>query len=552
MNRSRSRLLISFLALSAALTAAPPRTPLGIYAIVNITQYQSAYDKTNPCTSAKTFEAYINTCVYPGLLGNDAVSGIALFVPWANLNPNPPTSPNPYDWSLVQNLFDQVALWNTNNPTKPPKTIQLGVTPGFNSPQWLKNEIFSCDFLFSSTLPLLPFGTFCGEATFNGFNEGGVVDGSPVNMVLPMPWDPTYKAAWKAFLTELNSKYGSNPSLVSISVAGPTASSEEMILPTTRSTNASATQIGGLTPEQMWDKLLAYQYSNPAYQMSDQAFIDQWEEAINTFGSIFSGLTFTIATGDGLPNLTSCEITTTTTCTFSLPTDPVIDFSQTCNVANMDCAAETTILAYFSNALVGGPNAKSTQMNGMKGVGVDNYNLGVPGVKLVSQSTDLFTLPSRRILGGSQFNMSFSTFPVQEGCTTLFPPKKFASPDDVPVADIPAACLNPANTKSLAAMGFTNFDQKTEAPYLISPEQALYNVLKVFFDGTNQGSYFSASNGTAPLNYVQVYGPDIDYATANSSNKAPVVMGGTTLKITAQSLLNEASEALGFIAEYFH
>jgi hypothetical protein len=31
MNRSRSRLLISFLALSAALTAAPPLTPLGIY-----------------------------------------------------------------------------------------------------------------------------------------------------------------------------------------------------------------------------------------------------------------------------------------------------------------------------------------------------------------------------------------------------------------------------------------------------------------------------------------------------------------------------------------
>jgi hypothetical protein len=147
--------------------------------------------------------------------------------------------------------------------------------------------------------------------------------------------------------------------------------------------------------------------------------------------------------------------------------------------------------------------------------------------------------------------MSFSTFPVQEGWATLFPPEKYASPDDVPVADIPAACLTPAHTKSLAAMGFSYFDQNTEAPYLISPEQALYNVLKVFFDETNQGSYFSATNGTAPLNYVQIYGPDIDYATKNSSNKVPVVMSGNTPKITAQSLLNEASETPGYIAEYF-
>jgi hypothetical protein len=36
------------------------------------------------------------------------------------------------------------------------------------------------------------------------------------------------------------------------------------------------------------------------------------------------------------------------------------------------------------------------------------YNLGVPSVKLISYSTDLFTSPSAQILGGSQFAMSFS------------------------------------------------------------------------------------------------------------------------------------------------
>ena len=48
---------------------------------------------------------------------------------------------------------------------------------------------------------------------------------------------------------------------------------------------------------------------------------------------------------------------------------------------------------------------------------------------------------------------------------------------------------------------------------------------------------------------MQVYGPDIIYATANASNKQPVTMNGTVVNITAQNLLNAASEALGFIGE---
>lgn len=552
MNRLTSYLLIAFLALSTALKAAPPRTPLGIYVVVNIKEYETEYKKTNPSATAAEFETYFKKTVYPGLLSNDSVSGIALYETWAMLNPNSPSSSDPYDWSLLQDLFDQVALWNSDHASFPPKKIQLAITAGFNSPKWLKDEILSCDYLFSLALPIPPLGSTCGEATFSGFVEGGVVDGKPIPLVLPMPWDPTYKSAWNTFLTELNSKYGSNSSLVSISVAGPTASSEEMILPTTRSTNNSATQIGGLTPEQMWSKLLTYQYSNPAYQDSDQAFIDEWKNAIDMFGTIFSGLTLIVATGDGLPNLTTCEITTTTTCTFTLPVDPVIDFAKACPVANMDCAAETTILAYFTQGTVGGSNAKSTQTDGMKGSGTDTFNLGVPGVKLISQSTDLFILPSKRILGGSQFGKSFSTFPVEEGCTAVFPPKNYANVNDVPVGKIPAACLNPDNTKTLKELGFTTFDQKTEAAYLISPEQAAYNVLTWFFDNTAAGSFYSGTYGTAPLNYVQIYGPDITYASDHLSDKAPVVMGGTTVKITAQNLLNEASESLGLIAEYFY
>lgn len=81
-----------------------------------------------------------------------------------------------------------------------------------------------------------------------------------------MPWDPPYKSAWETFLRALASRYESNPAFVSVSVAGPTASSEEMMLPAKQNTDASATQIGGLTVNEMWDRLLKYQYAgHPKY-----------------------------------------------------------------------------------------------------------------------------------------------------------------------------------------------------------------------------------------------------------------------------------------------
>lgn len=355
-------------------------------------------------------------------------------------------------------------------------------------------------------------------ATFSGFSEGGFdkTTGVASPMDLPMPWDSTYKSAWQTFLSALAKQYGSRPELVSIAVAGPTASSEEMMLPATRNTNG-ATQIGGLSPEQMWNILLANHYNSLAYkdwtkyQQSDVAFIDEWGHAIDFFGKTFSGITLTMSTGDGLPNLDTpnCDITTGGACSFTIPSSP-IDFHGVCLKGDMDCAAETTILAYFNQSSVGGSNAKATQTDGMKGTGT-NGNLGVPSVKLISFETDLFTSPSQRILGGAQFAQSFSKFPDDEGGCT--------------------GC---------------------------SPEQAEYNVLTWFFDETSEGPSFPTGtvagigghNGPAPLNYLQIYGPDITYALDPTSVKVPVVMGGSTNMVSAQDLLHKAASALVTIGEY--
>ena len=171
-----------------------------------------------------------------------------------------------------------------------------------------------------------------------------------------MPWNPLYKSSWRTFLTALAARYGSNPAFVSISVAGPTASSEEMILPDNANTPAQD-QFGGLLPNAMWLKLLAFHYpGRPAYQRSDQAFIDEWKAAIDMYGEIFSGVTLVATTGSGLPNLAAKG--------FTVPSD----FSADCPNPNMDCAAETTILSYFEKPTVGGANAKAAQEDGMEAV----------------------------------------------------------------------------------------------------------------------------------------------------------------------------------------
>jgi hypothetical protein len=240
------------------------------------------------------------------------------------------------------------------------------------------------------------------------------------------------------------------------------------------------------------------------------------------FGNTFSGLTLTVSTGDSFPNLDAplptdvpCNLNKGETCTFAIPSSP-IDFHGVCQAkGDMDCAAETSILTYFIQSTVGGSNAKATMMDGMKG-GAKHGNLGPPCVKLISFETDLYTSPSARILGGSQFAHRFS------------------------------------NTKNPAEVA-----DEGGCTSSCSPEQAEYNVLTWFFDETSEGPSFPSGtvkigghNGPAPLNYLQIYGEDINYASDNASNpKVGVTEGGVTKMVTAQGLLHKASLALAMIAE---
>jgi hypothetical protein len=393
-----------------------PRSPQGIYALVNIEENITNQENANPSITSAQLEDYF-IGLYQKLLGNPAVSGLVIYENWSTLNPNSPPAANAYDWSYPDDAFTQASAWDSQNPAQAPKTIQLVVSPGFQTPAWVLSQIPSCDPLFDEETP--PSG--CGKATFSGFVEGGGI------RELPMPWNSVYKSFWQTFLTALAARYGSNPAFVSIAVAGPTASSEEMILPDNGNSDDPQTQFEfNIAPNEMWIQLLALQYPGmAAYQKSDQAFIDEWNAAIDMYGEIFSGVTLVATTGSGLPNLSTTG--------FTVP----LAFTADCPNPDMDCAAETTILSYFWESTVGGPNAKATQEDGMEASRVGVFNLGLAGIKLVSQSTAQFTTPSTQVLGGSQFSKSFATFTLQEGCSAVFPPD---ASDPQAGCSIPSTC----------------------------------------------------------------------------------------------------------------
>jgi len=470
------------------------RRPLGIYAHMDLSNLANGRKKALNRNSTSGSDASLDS-LYQGLLANPAISGLAVGVHWDQVNPNPPSSSQAYDWSDLDDVFNQVSMWNTKNPAQTPKTIQLIVSAGFDSPQWLLDQIPSCDGLFQSP-PQTPAGN-CGKASFADYFEP--TDGS----VLPLPWNPVYKSAFKTFLMALAARYEPKPELVSISIGGPTASSDEMILPRTGNTPNQA-QFGGISPDVMWQKLLAFAYpGQPAYQNSDQAFIDEWDAAIDMYGQIFNGLTLVINPDVGaFPDFGK-----------NYPAPPQTDtlyYKGDCPDADMSCAATTMILFHFMDPGVDRADAKSNQTGGMKAFSAKK-DLGVNGVKLLSGMTANLG-PASDILGGEQFDHPFSSDASDEGCPTN-------------------TC--PANS--------------------ISPEQAEYNVLRVFFDGTPDATDFGGTTGTTPLNYLQVSSEDIQYSTAHANDPAQIVQtNGTSVSMTAQDMLNLASQKLLQIAEGNH
>jgi hypothetical protein len=113
----RRAIVLSILVLVPSLSAQPaPRRPRGIYASVNIEELIKKEQAVNPSITSPELQAYF-VSLYQDLLGNPAVSGLALWENWDALNPNPPTAANPYAWNYLDAAFEETSAWNGRNPT---------------------------------------------------------------------------------------------------------------------------------------------------------------------------------------------------------------------------------------------------------------------------------------------------------------------------------------------------------------------------------------------------------------------------------------------------
>ena len=212
-------------------------------------------------------------------------------------------------------------------------------------------QIPSCDPLFTKgSAP-----ADCGSVTFTGFPEQQRADTN----VTPLPWNTVYQQAWAGFLTSVNARYGSNPALVAVAIAGPICASDEMILPTTLNTTA-AQQPQVLFPDDMWAALIQHSFpTNAAYQNSDQVFIDSWKQAIDSAESIFTGITLFLGpdSGNDLPTFGTTSVT---------PHADNTLFQLECSTAPKDnlLSCEPRRKSYTLLVTVKGSNVKGTQVGG--------------------------------------------------------------------------------------------------------------------------------------------------------------------------------------------
>lgn len=450
--------------LCGAQTQPGVRSPLGVYAKADVQLAAKGF--SGPPAQ---LHAYLRN-LYATLLADPAISGLTIGDHWGNLQPSSTT----FDWSDLDDAFDTAAVAH--------KSVQLILTPGTDSPLWLLKQIPSCDPLFTTgTAP-----SDCGTVTFVGYPEAQRADQTQ----FPLPWNTVYRTAWSAFLMQLNARYGSNAAFVSICITGPVGASDEMIFPT--KSNTSAPQPSGLTPEAMWAALIQHSFpSNTAYQNTDQAFIDAWTQSIDTYNSIFSGVTIFLGpdAGDDFPNFSQTITPHTDNTLFA------VDCANTPKSQLMSCEAKTEILSYF--VTVTGLNGKGTQVGGMTASSAMTIgNIGIQGVKVLTALSG-----ATRFVGGAEFDIPVSGSDlVQEGCP-----------------DPSGNCPN------------------------LSVVEGAYNVLTVFFTGTPAASFYGGTVGTAPIQYLEVSYLDVQYALANACPPTPSPSLGN---ISLQDLYARASRDL--------
>ncbi len=601
--------LSSFLGTSmSAQSLQAPRTPKGIYVTFLLDGAVSSAETAAYPGGAPTYPNPAADAIlikyFTTLLDNPAISGLAPQISWSLLSQSDPgldpfhPAAGAYIWNPLDDLFIATDVWNRTHAWLAPKTIQLIPSAGYNSPLWIFNTIDtsvcergkdctgagSCDGLFMSS-PANAVSHQCGYTTLFFKSEG-----TPnAQLQFPLPWNSVYKSDFRNYLIALSLHVQQEPAsnaFVSISMAGPTASSAEMILPNSTDQKPYICPGGGLYLDETfemngnpvcppaipefdvpaaWNLLFANFYGlDPIYQNTDLPFIQEWDAAIDEYSWIFSGTTLAlVTTADGLPSFPA------------QPTSPLLiparGFESDCgndpltnplnyNGGNaMACAAVTQVLSHYVNPFVGGNNVKLTFEAGMTAAR-DGIDLGTNGIKWLSATTangraPLPGTPFRmsRMLGGLQFSHIFSNRSdiLAEGC-----------PDYGPGNLTPPTCNNLTPGEGLEnVLSISFFPGTPVAPFFcpFTTNSGTYACGSTSVNDSSAGGNFNFSD--APVNFLEIYNNDVLYASGLSGCNMLAVTGDPFAHIpptcaasitsdvaTTQTELNLASEKLLSIA----
>ena len=416
------------------------------------------------------------------------------------------------------------------------KPVQLILTAGFASPQWVLHHLTPCDTLFTNkgTAP-----ADCGSLKFSKY------PGQPhtAGAVLPLPWPSSsnytsfYLSQWTKFLGDLKyhvlqSQYGA--SLVAIGLAGPTSASSEIIMPTTADHAQLAGKASGESVDDAWNKVIANAVGTvfaQDEQNTDQPFIDAWTQTFQAYTTTFGGLTLILTPdlGDKLPEYNVTSVT---------PAKHKVLFDNICSegLYPLSCYAKTQIIANFAAAQresnpqaiqVGGMSASSTLKPG---------DIGLPAVKCFATSSclqqSLKLNPPLSFVGGAEFDYAATIDSISKqqelGCPL--------APEKVPC---------PHLTFELIAFNvFADFFDSTHVE-----DQFMETVNREIADaaGTSSPHYMQYRKGLRRIQYVDVSYDDVLYA---SENKCPSGWNTYIGWMSMQDVLNMASYYLQIINEY--
>jgi hypothetical protein len=529
---TKSLIVLVLLVVGTAARAQQLAQPFGVFGKIDV---ESA---TNQCVKMHPTQD-VHQClqtIYRKVLHNEAISGLTIGLYWNTLSQTDTAcgsiecnSFGGYDWSWLDDVFAVAGPQG--------RPVQLLLTAGFASPQWVLHQLIPCDTLFTTgSAP-----KDCASLKFSKY------PGQPhtAGAVLPLPWPSSsnytsfYLYQWTKFLGDLKnhvlqSKYAA--SLVAISLAGPTSASSEIIMPTTADHAQLAGKASGESVDDAWNKVIANAVGTvfaQDEQNTDQPFIDAWTQTFQAYTKTFGGLTLILIPdlGDKLPEY---GVTSVTPAKHEALFDNICSDYESGGLYPLSCYAKTQILANFAAAQsesnpqaiqVGGMSASSTLKPG---------DIGLPAVKCFATSSCLQSLklnPPLSFVGGAEFDYAAtidSSSKQQElGCPTA--PEK--------------DCLD------------------------LTPELIAFNVFADFFDstqvegefmgianneiadaaGTSSPHYMQYNVGSLRIQYVDVSYKDVLYA---NENMCPSESNKYIRWMSMQDVLNMASYYLHTINNY--